>query len=690
MSLGKTACQVAEEAGERLASEYMKETHSLAELSAKRASPDFPKEINRPGDVDAKIAALSSYIDKMEVSMDANMGIIRTKYENKLSHVNSAAASSVVVRDGRYQSQIDGAKTQPEDTEESWKIGAAARARGALLLVSKANKPDKGMLDASSMVSVEILSALEKHEKFLALAKDPEEKKAVTQLLDYQLVKILKDSNLKVGGVTLGTAEDIPTMLKEARDMANLTTANHPTIISISDNMLSPNNEKGPLYNITTSIPVNPRSEGLPIKETGWYKQLAKSTDPNDKVRLVLTNACEAALSDGKHTQPTQARWMGGIANGYFQTVRFSNKDGQSVEDNGVKDGFSTLRSASPVYGKGKEKDDELVQHETRQNLKYQKSLSGSAKSITVNHEGDIVDPLKKAAGMDMVALKNVVGQYIFDNSHLHVHEKVSIAIKLLDQAIDQKNTKDISAAIGVLEQYSQEPGLDKLIPKLKEVAVEYGIEACPISVAVAKASNLRDAASEVANSKGEPIGVSCKSGKDRTEALMKEAMCICVKKRLNAMGITDEKEIENAMLVVQKMNHGEMLAGSSGASQGCYGTKIENVFRGLQASNIFNAQEINVLKLKYLTVNEICNLNEIKPLKEGVVKGLIAEYEQRAKLQEVAQSPKGQEVITSLQVTEMSSGGGVSDTARNAAAKASGLQSRRSPQQQLRINHDQ
>ena len=531
-----TTCGRAEQDAEKIISDYFEK--GTTQVAVRPTSP----EISQSAVITSLMDDLSQSIEAFEFDMDKEMGIKRFKQENAISFVSDkdTPKTSIVIRDARGATG-KGLPEKPSKTASSWKVAAASRARGALFLMQQCNATPSG-----DKIKGDILRIYKESEAAIANV-DPHSKKKqkqrqkIIKKMDKDIMKALRSSDLSVGsGADVFnlkdlTETDMAQMMLETRDMANLTEKEHPAIVSITDNVAKGTIEQ--IYTVKTSIPVDPRAEKeKDLKQTSWYKDLKRSSSPLDKMRLKLTDSTMPALTDGMHLQPTQARWIGGIANGYAQTCRFHDAKGKQMKrKSGRAFGFRIFRSASPTHGKGKGEKASVEVH-TAENIEYIERLTGDQNHITFNHEDKIVKPFEKAAG---------------DN-----------------------------------------------------------LDVAPISVSFSKASNLERAANKIANLVGWKKD-SCKSGKDRTQGGITEAEFEATKEVLAHKGIISEKAQDKALEVSQIASHGETLAGGRGCSQGAFGTKADNILRGMDP---LSTKRIGLKIISRLVNNkEIASLSSVK-----------------------------------------------------------------------------
>lgn len=501
------------------------------------------------------IKALTAFMDVQEVNMDLRCGIVRATIRDSLAHIGAKQGqkSDVIIRDARAQTDNS---IKPEDTEESWIIAAAARTRGALKLISTVS----GSVDDVKAAQENTWKIFNGYNERLQKANNPKARQSLIQNMDYELTWMLKHSGLKMDGMPFSTfsqKKDLSKMLLDARDACNFERENHPSIVTITGD-LTPNNDKR-LSQIITSIPTTPCADrndyfGKTMEDQAWYKNLSESNKPVDRMRLRLTERYKGFIADGKHVTPTQLRWLPGTANTYVQKVSYLENDNIIDE----KSGFTTLRTAAPVHGRGKEGDETI----TKANIEHLQSILNNKTYIqTTATEG-------------------------------------------------QNNNKQPCTFVGLNSDTGKVAGLigqgeeQKITDEMKQAAGKNFISAA-ISVAWSKTKNLARATDAIL--KGSAI-VFCKSGKDRTQAVLSEAGFA------NAATHINPTQHAQAFQTIARAGHGEIMAGANGSSRGGFGTKIANVFGGKIFLRLKDGLILNAKKFVTNKINRNTGIHPVLP----------------------------------------------------------------------------
>ena len=484
------------------------------------------------------IKSLTKFMDIAEENMDLRRGIARQTRTEELAHIGAQSdqRSDVIIRDARNQTP-EQAKLKPEDTPESWVIAAAARTRGALKLIEIANSATKGGdEEARKKAQAATLKIFNGYKAKLESATTAKERSSSIQEMDYELSLMLKQSGLKIGEVDLAKCrqeKDIAKMLSGARDACNFERDNNPSIVTITSNLAPDGSKK--INQVIAAIPTTPcamreKYFGATMKQQSWYASLRKSKKPVNQIKAALTDSYQDKIADGKHVTPTQLRWLPGTANTYVQDVSYLI-DG--VHD--TERGFTSLRTAAPVHGRGD---------------------GAKNKSLT----NDNIQHLNSLVGKD--------GKYVGLNS-------------------------DTGAIAGLIGQRSEQ----NITDGMRDAAGDTFVSA-PISVSRNKDNNLEKATDTLLGKEGTQgaklskwdriTKIFCKSGKDRTQASLEEAGMKdahkVVQEECKASRIMPDILLETSMKIKQAA-HGEAMAGGNGSTRGSYGTKIGNVYgSGLMA----------------------------------------------------------------------------------------------------------
>lgn len=380
MSL-EDACNTAKNKASGIASKYIKKFPEQEVIKV------FEFSIGISDDIKTQINELTTFMDSLESAMDGRMGIRRVEVQDKLQHINGNAAR-VIIRDARGQSKMKEILS-PQDLPETFQMIAAGRARGALYLIQQCSGQDQ------DQVQSEVMKHLVEFDEKIKSAKTQKQRRAFIKSLDKRVLKSLKNSGLSLGNIPLGKMRaKLQNIYADARDVANLTEQDHPSIISISDFILT---EGMKSCKVISQIPVRPfQDPDSKIQDQDWYKKMQSSNEAINTARIALIDGVKDKLNDGKHQKPTQLGFVGGVPNLSLQEGHFVDAKGDEVGGDDTK--YQLFRSGTAVHNRGKGGDKELVQTETQKNVDYLYSLSGSQNINSLNHESGIKSALRSFA----------------------------------------------------------------------------------------------------------------------------------------------------------------------------------------------------------------------------------------------------------------------------------------------------
>lgn len=400
-------------------------------------------------DISSQINAITDFMDALEVSMDAKMGIARVKAAQTMPHVNGEECS-VMIRDARDQKSMESIP-KPHDLEESYRIIAANRARGALYLIQQCKGDQQSVAD-------DVMRHLDIFDDAIKQTNDNRERANLIKYLDYKVLDSLEKSDLSLAETPL-RKKSPKQLYEDSIDLANLKEAEHPTIISISSNL---GNKENSLHKVTALVPVRPFSDTSSVMQNEeWYRAL-------DDQRRALVDPIKEALNDGKHQKPTQlGGFLGGVSNFIYQTSDFVDGSGKSVGRNDEK--YKVLRSGTIVLGRGKIKDSDAVHESTRKNAEWKYELG--VKTIhTLNHEPGIQRELSfiKKSGKKVQNRPISIASFTTANRGDRIDDRGTAIVDSSDlQSEECKSGKDrtglqvLESDLVVIERFAKSQELD-------------------------------------------------------------------------------------------------------------------------------------------------------------------------------------------------------------------------------------
>lgn len=394
----------------------------------------------------------------------------------------------------------------------------------------------------------EVLEVFNQYKFRIEKTKNMEERIAFVEMMSSEMADVLisKEHSLKVGGKDISKNKELKKGIGQVRDLANMTDNQHTSLVTVTD--IGRNN-----IHVSGTVPVKPLSADLEKHYEaeameGWNKKI------NPYLKHSLKGPFVEKIKGGHHMVSSQLP-IPGLRNAASENSFVMDSKGENLRTN-----KKMLRSGTPAHNNG-EGEEEPRSTISQQNLEHMVALS----------EGKQVD---------ITVLNSEYKEAFFGES---------VVVKGVSDAV-ARYEKMIAAS-------------DKAISPLK-----YSQKA--ISVHRSKAKHLKDIV-DAFEAKGEQEvqWITCKSGKDRTQAAITQNV-------LKSFESTEGVDAELSQQRVVRAGHGNAVAANVGATTGINGTKISNVYAGLTGDSVLRQYE-SQLKTKVSKMNHV----EFKdPEKEAIL----------------------------------------------------------------------
>lgn len=502
--------------------------------------------------IDKLLSQTTDIINDAETLSDLYMGVIRTRSaEPEIAFVGNKVSdkSHVTIRDARFQDGFNEAKSKADEFPEACIVIAAGQLRGVLQIIKDSESGDK---EKASKEAVGLFKAYK--DKILASSSFAEREKIVKDM-NTEMANVLRENNLVIDSMAVRDYDHkkLAKGMGLVRDLTNLLDDKHGSIVTITD--------IGGANHISGTIPVSPLSYDLgeyyePSKMAHWAEDL------NPFLRHSLKGDFVERIKDGRHVISSQLP-VPGLRNAALEQTYVKAHDGRILEDKRM------LRSGTPAHNNGE----------------------GSK---------------KKKAQRDLITSCNL--EHMINLSGLKV-----VDLTVLNSDTAMFGEKEIVSGVrGGIELYKTKMAVSVEGSKLQGSKPGSDYSQKGVSVSHNKTKHVRDVVESFEKRDGDSIqAICCKSGKDRTQAMISQNVLSTIEK-LQESGL--EVNVDQAQKAIVRAGHGNAVASGVGATKGIMGTKIGNVYAALKGDSV-------LLQFKDELKTEIANLNHVKIAKDYHVK---------------------------------------------------------------------
>lgn len=515
-------------------------------------------------DLDKLMEQVTNIIHDTEILVDSHMGVIRsTSKDPEIAFVGNDR------EDAKSYVTLRDARYQNDFRNPKLKadfvpeasVVIAASQLKGILQIIK--DADTGNKDQAVKEAVGLFKA---YKIELLESKSIAERKNIINNLNTELAVTLRENDLVIAGKPIKKfqEEELAEGMGLVRDLTNLLDDKHSSVVTVTD-------IGGENLHVSGTIRVKPLSTEIEKRYNNEDSMKKWTCELNPFLKHSLKGDFIDKITDGKHVISSQLP-IPGLRNAAFEATFVKGSD-SIYEDKGM------LRSGTPAHNNGKGKDKDLRDTITAENLEHMVALSGNKEvDLTVLNSDTVVFGEKKIVN----GIREGIKKY---------KQRLNGEPSLLKGSNENSD-------------YSQKG----------------------ISVSHNKTRHVEEVAKAFEEEQGDSIQWdSCKSGKDRTQAMVSQNVLNTISK-LKDLGLNiDVKEAQRRIVL---SGHGNAVASGPGTSYGTNGTKISNVYKFLGGDSVLLDHK-EQLKTKIADFNHVelnKNLKVTNPKRPVIIAKIEAE----------------------------------------------------------------